>query len=334
MNLTNISFRLKNTLLFFIITIPLASNIYAQGNGVSNYKIYFGSCDYKNKEIIVIRQFSQSKKVFYIGIDVNDIKTLIISSDQIKLKPLSWKKILIDYKNTPYIKAVIASKRQSFEMQNSGISNGYPSEKGIVLTIDLCPSHKPLDRIIFTSLINEFNKYEKPLPLALSITGRFMITHSEDIQWLKNLEKEGYIAITWINHTYNHHYNPKLPLKNNFLLEPGVDINFEILGTEMALLENKLELSAFFRFPGLVSDRQLVEDITDYGLIPIGSDAWLAKGQVAHNGDIVLIHGNGNEPIGIKDFITLLQKEKSAITNKQWLLYDLRENVEDEFDKQ
>jgi len=84
----------------------------------------------------------------------------------------------------------------------------------------------------------------------------------------------------------------------------------------------------------LVSDRQLVEDITDYGLIPIGSDAWLAKGQVAHNGDIVLIHGNGNEPIGIKDFITLLQKEKSAITNKQWLLYDLRENVEDEFDKQ
>ena len=81
MNLTNISFRLKNTLLFFIITIPLASNIYAQGNGVSNYKIYFGSCDYKNKEIIVIRQFSQSKKVFYIGIDVNDIFLILTQDD-------------------------------------------------------------------------------------------------------------------------------------------------------------------------------------------------------------------------------------------------------------
>lgn len=150
---------------------------------------------------------------------------------------------------------------------------------------------------------------------------------------MKNLEKIGSIKITWINHTYNHHFNPKAALKNNFLLASGTDINFEILGTEMALLEKGLELSAFFRFPGLVSDRQLVERITNYGLIPIGSDAWLAKGQVAHNGSIVLIHGNGNEPIGIKDFIMLLKKEKSAIINKQWLLYDLRENLKDEFDK-
>lgn len=318
---------------FFIITLSWNVSIYAQGNGVSNYKVYFGIGDYNNKKVIVIRQYLKAGKQFYIGVDLNDINTSIISSDQIKVSPTSWQQILIDYKNTPYIRAIIAAKKQSFDLQNAGISNGYPADKGIVLTIDLCPSHKPLDRIIFTSLINEFNKYEKPLPLAISITGRFMITHSEDIEWLKNLEKSGDINITWINHTFNHHFNPKVPLKTNFLLEPGTDLSFEILGTEMALLEKGLEFSAFFRFPGLVSNHQLVEDITNYGLIPIGSDAWLAKGQVAHNGNIVLIHGNGNEPMGIKDFIALLKKEKSAIINKQWLLYDLRENVEDEFEK-
>ncbi|QOW09582.1 polysaccharide deacetylase [Kaistella flava (ex Peng et al. 2021)] len=332
MNTINFTFTQKIVVAFFILLLSLNFNVYAQGIGVSNYKVYLGVGDYNNKKIIVIRQFSRAGKQFYVGINPNDISTSILSSDQIKVSPSNWQQILIGYKNTPYIKAILAAKQQSFDLQNAGIINGYPADKGIVLTIDLCPSHKPLDRIVFTSLINEFNKYEKPVPIALSITGRFMITHSEDIEWLKNLEKTGYINITWVNHTYNHHFNPKVPLKNNFLLEPGTDLNFEILGTEMALLEKDLKLSAFFRFPGLVSDHQLVEDVTNYGLIPIGSDAWLAKGQVAHNGNIVLIHGNGNEPLGIKEFSNLLQKEKSAVMNKQWLLYDLRENVEDEFE--
>lgn len=331
--MNTISFTFKVVVAFLIINLACKSGIYEQGNGVSEYKVQFGVGDYNNKKVIVIRQYVKAYKQFYVGIGLEDINTYLIAADQIKLRPSSWSQILFDYKTTPYIKAIVAAKQNSTNMQNAGISNGYPADKGIVLTIDLCPSHKPLDRIIFTTLINEFNKYEKPVPLALSITGRFMLTHSEDLEWLKSLEKTGLIKITWINHTYNHHFNPKVPLKTNFLLEPGTDINFEILGTEMALLEKGLELSPFFRFPGLVSDFKLFEKITNYGLIPIGSDAWLAKGQIAHNGNIVLIHGNGNEPIGVKEFILLLKNEKSAITNKQWLLYDLRENVMDEFEK-
>ena len=74
-----------------------------------------------------------------------------------------------------------------------------------------------------------------------------------------------------------------------------------------------------------------MDSVISYGLIPIGSDAWLAKGQPVHKGSIVLIHGNGNEPVGIKDFIRLLQTEKSSVMKKEWLLYDLRESIEDEF---
>jgi hypothetical protein len=201
----------------------------------------------------------------------------------------------------------------------------------VTLTIDLCPSHKPLDRIIFTSLIAEFKKTEMPVPLALSITGKFMLTHPGDLLWLKSLIDSGEISVTWINHTYNHHYDPNIPLKKNFLLEPGTNLNFEILGTEEALLQNGFLSSVFFRFPGLVSDQQVVDSVISYGLIPIGSDSWLAKGQPVHKGSIILIHGNGNEPVGIKDFIRLLQTDESSVMKKEWLLYDLRESIEDEF---
>ena len=144
-------------------------------------------------------------------------------------------------------------------------------------------------------------------------------------------EKQNKIKITWVNHTYNHHYDPKAPLNENFILSPGTDINFEILGTEIALLQHGLLPSVFFRFPGLVSNNKAVTAVTDFGIIPIGSDAWLAKGQQAANGSIVLIHGNGNEPLGVKDFIKLLQTEKEKAMANQWLLYDLRDTVEDEF---
>jgi hypothetical protein len=76
----------------------------------------------------------------------------------------------------------------------------------------------------------------------------------------------------------------------------------------------------------------LVYKITNFGLIPIGSDAWLAKGQQTQAGSIVLIHANGNEPVGVNDFIALLHRKAGAIAKKQWLLYDLTESVSEEFE--
>ncbi len=70
--------------------------------------------------------------------------------------------------------------------------------------------------------------------------------------------------------------------------------------------------------------------VVSYGLVPIGSDAWLAgnaKDQDPAPGSIVLIHGNGNEPLGIDRFLALLRQEKAAIRSGNWLLFDLRESV-------
>jgi hypothetical protein len=41
------------------------------------------------------------------------------------------------------------------------------------------------------------------------------------------------------------------------------------------------------------------------------------------------VFGKGNKPLGIKDLISLLRIENTAILNRHWFLYDFRDNVED-----
>jgi hypothetical protein len=258
------------------------------------------------------------------------LQTKVNESSFYQVKPMTLAETRTFFKNTPYEKVISKVEKQSVSIQDAGIERGMPTETGISLTADLCPSHRPLDRRIFTTMIAEFKKVEKPAPIALSVSGLWMLKHKEDLEWLKKLRNDGEIRITWVNHSYNHRVSKTAPLKMNFLLEPGTDIKYEVLATEELMLENGLVPSIFFRFPGLVSDQQLVYKITDFGLIPIGSDAWLAKGQQPQAGSIVLIHGNGNEPVGVTDFIKLLQSKTKQIANKQWLLYDLRETVDED----
>ena len=194
----------------------------------------------------------------------------------------------------------------------------------------LCPSHKSLDRIIFQSNFDEFKKIEQPAPIAISISGKWILKHGDDLNWLKGLVVKKELNITWINHSYNHEVN-RLPLNENFLLARGTNLDIEVLENEKLMLKNGLIPSVFFRFPGLVSDESVVEKIEEFGLIPVGSDAWLAKGQQPNAGSIVLVHGNGNEEIGVKDFIKLLKNKQADVNNKQWLLFDLRQGFEKEF---
>jgi hypothetical protein len=214
-------------------------------------------------------------------------------------------------------------------LQDAGLTRFRASQKGIDLTVDLCPSQRHLDRIVFTDLIKEVGGVEKPVPLSVSITGRWIIEHPADLNWLDSLVRAGDLSIVWINHSYNHFTSRDVPLKMNFMLAPGTDINNEVLKTEVALLMKNIMPSVFFRFPGLVSDNKIYENILNLGLIPIGSDAWLAKGQWPKNGSIVLIHANGNEQLGVRDFIDLLKSKRSDVLSKRWELFDLRESLVD-----
>jgi hypothetical protein len=319
-------------IIYFLANIWLGCiPVRAQFNQIQKYQCFFGVTQYKNQKVIVIRSYISESQTYYYGFELNSLKACLMPSSSVNVKPQTWQNIQKQFQDSPYIKAIKAAQKEASPIQDAGIQHGFPNENGIVLTIDLCPSHKSLDRIIFTSIISEFNKIKTPVPIGVSITGAFLNKHQADIDWLKEQEQKGLLDIVWINHTYNHNYDPKRPLKENFLLESGTNISNEIILLEQKLLEQKILFSPFFRFPGLVSSPKLVAMITEYGLIPIGSDAWLAKGQQPKNGAIVLIHGNGNEPLGVHDFLQLLQKEKDSVRHKEWFLYDLRDNIEEEF---
>lgn len=295
---------------------------------VSDYKLSLGTADFKGQQFVLLRQFQLNGIVVYLTADPISLQTKILAATELDhIMAETFPQLCLKLGNTPYVRALLKAQAEAIPMQDAGITHAFPKENGITLTIDLCPSHKGLDRSIFTSLIEAFKNIEQPVPIALSLTGKFLFAHQGDIAWLKSLASTGQLSITWVNHTYNHHYDPSRPLSQNFLLEPGTDINSEILKLESAMIANGLLPSVFFRFPGLISTQQLVNQVGSYGLIAVGSDAWLAKGQEAKPGSLVLIHGNGNEPIGVEDFIKLLRTQAPAVQKRQWLLYDLRQSA-------
>lgn len=314
-------------MLFFISFKLSAQNF----DAIKRYKVNLAIATKASEKLIAIRSFIINNQKYLLLINPQTLDTKVDLAGNYSLQSLDYANVLAIFKNTSYVKALEAAAAKDVQLQNAGIDHSIPNEKGITLTIDLCPSHKSLDRIIFQSVFDEFKKIEQPAPLAVSVSGKWMLKHEDDLNWLKSLVEKKALNITWINHTYNHEVN-SLPLAENFLLAPGTNLDVEILENEKLMLKNGLTPSVFFRFPGLVSDKTVVEKIEEYGLIPIGSDAWLAKGQQPNAGSIVLIHGNGNEEIGVKDFIQLLKTKQTEVTNKQWLLFDLRQGLEKEYE--
>ena len=181
-------------------------------------------------------------------------------------------------------------------LENAGLTRG--AKPGAFLTGDLCPSRRPLDRGFFAPL----EATEKHAPVALAISGLWLVRHFADFRWLVGQRDGGALDIVWVDHTYSHPYRRKLPDANNYLLTRGVDAEKEILDTERLLIANGETPSLFFRFPGLVSNDPLMQAVRRFHLVTLGADAWLAIGQKPLPGSIVLVHLNGNEPEGLRRF--------------------------------
>jgi hypothetical protein len=265
---------------------------------------------------------------FYLAVDPADLSTQIVNKCDVGVRELSPGLFDLLYGGTAYAALLAEAKAQALPLQDAGITHAARAQRGIDLTVDLCPSNKPLDRSFFTQLIGAFANEERPVPVAIAVTGVWMTEHPGDFEWLTGLVDKGDLSVTWVNHSYSHRFDRSRPLQRNFLLEQGTDLEKEVTKTETALIEKGQVPSVFFRFPGLVSNRELYLKIISWGLVPVGSDAWLAKNQQPQNGSIVLVHGNGNEPFGLKKFLKLVKKNSAMIANKEWFLYDLRESLE------
>ncbi|GAB4018925.1 polysaccharide deacetylase family protein [Spirosoma koreense] len=296
---------------------------------LAGYRVWFGLTTRRPQQV-VLRQWQQQTQTRYLVLNPETLETSVVALLKDGVRPLSWPDVMQQVRQTPYGRALRAEQQRDANLQDAGIERTDTTERGFSLTIDLCPSTKPLTRSVFEQLVQAFEPAEKPIPVTITITGLWMENHTQDLTYLKNLVSRGELAITWVNHSYHHRYNPRLPLSTNFLLEANTNLSDEVLLNEQAMLKNGLTPAIFFRFPGLVSDKAVFDRILSFGLLPIGSDAWLAKNQSPKQGSLVLIHANGNEPLGIMDFISLIRQKSPFIKNKTWLLYDLPASLANE----
>ncbi|MEO5581372.1 MAG: polysaccharide deacetylase [Saprospiraceae bacterium] len=317
-------------LLFFVL--GLSQTIPAQS--ISQYRpvlLIVKPIPGNGPDELAIRSFLKETNQMYLIVQADSLYTHEELATNYISKPTDWNYLRSYWSSKPYIKALRETLQNDSRLQNAGLVHLRDPEPGISLTVDLCPSKLSLDKRIFNVLCQSVTPYCLTVPVALSISGQWLLTHKNDLAWLKSLVDQKELDITWINHTMHHHWNPNLPLSENFLLEKSTDLIAEVLGNEELLLEHGLLPSCFFRFPGLVSDKSIIDQIADWGLISIGSDAWLAKGQNPKaSGSIVLIHANGHDVIGINAFLRLLQHEKEKLKTGQWRLIDLREELQKE----
>lgn len=290
---------------------------------ISGYNAVFKPFHDKAGRIkIAVRSFALNSREKILAIDAETFETEIL--DRAALNAGDVPKVHVA--KTPFMKALEKYTEVRDNDNRNGIKNGEDSaSNGIFLTIDLCPSKKALDKALFQKTIQLAQSGKNDANIAIAVSGLWIERHEEDLAWILNEARGGNLRITWINHTYSHPYKEGLDDKNNFMLLPKAQLKAEALSNEVLLLKNSIVPSPFFRFPGLISDGSLLRELKTLSLIPIDAGAWPAKGADIKTGGIVLVHGNGNEPSGIKRLFEFYDKREMDFASGGIRLLDLKD---------
>lgn len=308
---------LKRNILFFGISLLFfcTSSVADKSKPVNDYQaVFIPMYNLKGELRIAIRSYFSDNELHYLLVDPKTFLTETDRAIKFRSRKLSQSKTpeyftARELEDTPYLIALRKYSSPAYILQNYGLTQAEHNVDGMFLSVDLCPSVKKFETNFFDKLVMQSNKKEQPFPIAIAISGLWLSNHPREFSWLVDQKNKNELNITWLNHSFSHPYYKDRPLENNFLLTPGTMVKNEVLMTEKLLLKRNEIPSVFFRFPGLVSDEKTVKELNELGLIPVGSNAWLAKGEKAKLGSIVLIHGNGNEPKGIEEASKLIKND-------------------------
>ena len=273
-------------------------------NSVSNFDlIETQSCLLRGEEVFTLRSLKFRGYDAKLVVNPETLDSHLVRSSCVeRCSAVSSR----DLGRTNYGSLLSRSDDGSYPMQNDGVTVG-SSNKYVALTIDMCPSSKGISQNVYDKLVSLAKQEGKAIPIGVAMTAAWKDRHSERFDWLKRQAREGRLEIEWINHSYHHHYKRDVPLAQNFMRKSGTDVAQEVLGNEISMLQGGVTPSVFFRFPGLVSSKSMISSITDWGLVTLGTQAWLGKGEKAVEGSIILIHGNRNEPSGEVKFMDYVQ---------------------------
>jgi len=199
-------------------------------------------------------------------------------------------------KNSSYHKLRKAVLKEPKRIANRGLKTGY--KDAYVLTVDMCPSSKNgFELDFFKALISK----QEAFPVTISITQKWASSHRSEFELLKAWDDAKKLSVTWMNHGATHPYKRGVSIEKNFINLKSVRFKDEVLHNEAFLIKEGRVPSVFYRFAGLVSNDTAFDYLVkELGLIPVGSSAWLAKGEKIQNRSLVLVHGNRNEPLGIR----------------------------------
>jgi hypothetical protein len=237
----------------------------------------------------------------YLVVDAESFETSLIDPAYLDCEdPTSTTEVAA----SKFGRALRDSTAAPFPLRNDGVVHATHGVHGVFLTADLCPASREIfERRLFDLLEKVATKTGGPVPITLSVSGKWIRQHPVDFDTILQLGEMRKIDVTWMNHSDTHPYRKGSKDTDNFLLESGLNPDDEIEGVERELLMRGELPSPFFRFPGLVSNQKWIEALAHHSLIPVGADAWLALGEKPKSGSIILIHANGNEPQGVSMFL-------------------------------
>jgi hypothetical protein len=181
-------------LLGLFLWAPLVSG----GEHVKDYRPFSGLASLRrsHETLLVLRTFRQGRERRCLVLDPTSLKTSLRTAGELEIEAATRDVLEKRLGPTAYFGALRDAMANAAAVQNAGLTHLLASPPGIALTVDLCPSQKPLERGLFTELVREFGKEERPVPVAVAVTGVWMEAHAPDLEFLKELESSGDISIT------------------------------------------------------------------------------------------------------------------------------------------
>ncbi|MCW8409083.1 hypothetical protein OQJ13_08880 [Legionella sp. PATHC035] len=297
---------------FYIALICSSTIVYSENITITDYQRTYIPVYTKDGTLsIALRTFKRNNIPSFLIVNTNNLDTRVVPITEISLTDGKNTNRLGDYAqwqiaSTNYYQLLQKYTSKPYVMENYGLTHARSAVSGNILTVDMCQSSVPFEKEFFDQLASLSHK--KPIPVAVSMSGLWLLMHQNEFQYLLDLQAKKQLIITWVNHSFSHPYYDDLPYTNNFLLSEMINEESEILLTEKYLLEENQVPSIFFRFPGLIANKKLIMKMKKFGLIPLGADAWIAKNQPITPGAIILVHGNGNEHQGITELTPKLKQ--------------------------
>jgi hypothetical protein len=283
---------------------------------LQNYAPVFERCHAGSGQRLAIRAYRQGGVEYRLTVDPQTLGTRLEPASTLRCdsNPASAEALL---EGTPYRRALDVERSTEGLMQDAGLVHSMVPVTGYFLTADLCPSSKPgFNQALFETLERASQVHHSgPLPVSLSVSGGWIRRHADSFLWLRKEAEAGRLQITWTNHSFTHPYDSHGDIAHNFMRAAGVDPLAEVLELEKMLVAEGIAPSVFFRFPGLVSSPELIEVLERLHLVAVGSDAWLAKGELPKPGSVILIHGNQNEPQGVKMMLEWVARQAPGSIN-------------------